>query len=966
MKRKICTLLIIFIFLLSCCVCTVTVSAKCNPILLDDTMEDLENWIATTNNAYNAAGVTNYVKPVVVDFRAAVELKAGPANYQKEVNKLLGNDNHAKIETGDTTWGDCEISTTLKVNPAKTDDAQDDYVKLFFKINGVYRCYSLIYKIADKTVSLGRDIRMSADDFYYQDQVAYLGDNFDCTKWNDFKVRMVDNRIQVWVNGGNPVIDFYDSQPIATGGVALSAATFSTGELHVYCDSFRVRGVTQEEPDTTMTNVFTSSEQIMSDSFDNGTSAWVAVNNASGNIAGYAVENTDENNYLKLDVKKTSATGQYALLAGDNKWDNYTFDFIAKSDKGAPGAVIRYIAPNVYYAVRFSTDNNGTVKLIKRNGNDEVTLASRENTGVDFTDWTPVRIRCRDDYIGIYSGYMSEELLVYKDTGSTTLAGKAGFEVTAGADTAYSVLYDEVCVHTNEQNVILADTIPAEVKYAEEYSVNPQFEIYVDVNGSDSGDGSKANPYNTIEKAKARVREMKDVSGDIAVNIAGGTYNLKESLKFDSDDNATDGKVIYRSYDGRAIISGGTQVKNWQETDEPNVWKAHIDDWENLNFEQFYVNEQPKLRAGMWLLEYSLEFYDDPSTTFSSSGVDGLYFDKEMFPKELSASPDAKLWAHTAWRSMALPVNRVYEDPTNSMRYIFEMQQPVFNEVYVLQQAADVRAPMYRMRLDGIRELLDEPGEWYYDKTKGDIYYYCEKGEDINSQTCFVPRIDSLVEIEGESLENKVNNIVFENLDFRYTNWSSVIEPGMANYQSAVNINFDPEMWEKYDVTKKSTYDSWFMEMLKHGIYLDKACNIRFERNTFKCFGAGAIWAENGTENIVITGNVFEDIASNGVTVGTYGATNYEAVMTFSPLLKYGGAYDDKPGESCPKYTYIQNNIFNEIGTVYNTCSAVNTLFVKNTYISNNEISNIGYHDMKAHSLKHGFLTSFDGMEVEF
>ena len=60
---------------------------------------------------------------------------------------------------------------------------------------------------------------------------------------------------------------------------------------------------------------------------------------------------------------------------------------------------------------------------------------------------------------------------------------------------------------------------------AEETEEKIQQEFYVSVTGSDSGDGSKENPFATVERARQAVDEVNDnMTGNIIVNIGAGDY----------------------------------------------------------------------------------------------------------------------------------------------------------------------------------------------------------------------------------------------------------------------------------------------------------------------------------------------------------------------------------------------------------------------------------------------------------
>ncbi len=92
-------------------------------------------------------------------------------------------------------------------------------------------------------------------------------------------------------------------------------------------------------------------------------------------------------------------------------------------------------------------------------------------------------------------------------------------------------------------------------------------DIYVSVNGSDeTGDGSKSNPYATVEKAQSVIRTMKAEgklpSGGLTVSIMAGEYRLSEGLVFTEEDSGNEYcPITYAAYgDGEVVFKGTVKL----------------------------------------------------------------------------------------------------------------------------------------------------------------------------------------------------------------------------------------------------------------------------------------------------------------------------------------------------------------------------------------------------------------------
>ena len=70
--------------------------------------------------------------------------------------------------------------------------------------------------------------------------------------------------------------------------------------------------------------------------------------------------------------------------------------------------------------------------------------------------------------------------------------------------------------------------------------------------------------------------------------------------------------------------------------------------------------------------------------------------------------------------------------------------------------------------MENIFEELDEPGEWFYNKQTGALYFYPEEGVYLSTAQTEVPQLKHLVELHGDS-QNPIKNINFEDIVFEHT-----------------------------------------------------------------------------------------------------------------------------------------------------------------------------------------------------
>lgn len=455
--------------------------------------------------------------------------------------------------------------------------------------------------------------------------------------------------------------------------------------------------------------------------------------------------------------------------------------------------------------------------------------------------------------------------------------------------------------------------------------------FYVSPNGNDSNPGTYEEPLQTIAAARSLVRDRNnDMDKDIEVYLREGTYIQTETLEFTEEDSGTNGHMVtYKAYgDEKVVISGGRKLENdWTLKDEAKgIYKMTVTDVpEEFDTRQLYVNGKRAIRAKGSL----------PDAVFG--GENGIYTSYMEFQNWKNLK-NVEFVFDGVWTLPRVLVESVRVDPDTANRLQIKMN-PYMWPLAINKGYTSVKSEPWW--IENAYELLDEPGEWYLDKT-GEIgdapntfYYIPRDGEDMKNVDVIVPMIEELMTIKGADIEKPVTNLQFEGISFQHAGW---LRP---NKMGGVSDGQDNNIREGSIGGDKSTGGN---------IYLNCTRKIIFNCCEFVRMGNAAVYLNQGNKDCLINGCHFYDISAQAVKIGDVDCN--DPLNFYLPRCP---KEDYEPGD--PRwYTtddwdwrYLQsnndvtNNVIHNIGVEYKSASAIGVAVVEESDISHNEIYDIPY-----------------------
>lgn len=431
--------------------------------------------------------------------------------------------------------------------------------------------------------------------------------------------------------------------------------------------------------------------------------------------------------------------------------------------------------------------------------------------------------------------------------------------------------------------------------------------IYVSKKGNDLAEGTKEKPFATLSRAKEEIATLSDsMTGDIIVNIEPGIYQLFETEEFNLSHGGKNGyNVIFRGTDKEKPpeFSGGTYLTDWTPYKD-GIYYADLDAEEVRNL---YVDGVAQKRARSEHGFKYLEDYNDEDD--SAYDLDGFYTSSVEMPDFAYPEELETVW-QLVWVSHRMPVDDIIEKDGRKVlipdRKYWKANQGSDNDTTL--NAGKI------YYLENAMELLDTPGEFYYDKRQKKIFYYPYSEVDLEKSEIVVPITEKLFKVSGTGKANKITNLVFDNIKFTGGAWNYVSDHGLYNIQAS---------WCTEQGTGKMMLPSAQFD-------IDMAENVKVLNCEFSSLGSNAIAMTNGVSNAVLRGNVFKDISGSALTVGH---------------IDHGDETITEDME-IPRNIKIENNVFRRIATEYIQCPAICMYYGNGVSIKHNDIYGTPYSGM--------------------
>ncbi|MEU8001917.1 RICIN domain-containing protein [Catellatospora sp. NPDC049111] len=451
--------------------------------------------------------------------------------------------------------------------------------------------------------------------------------------------------------------------------------------------------------------------------------------------------------------------------------------------------------------------------------------------------------------------------------------------------------------------------------------------LYVSPTGSGTA-CSTAQPC-SLTQAQSSVRGLAPtMSGDIVVQLAGGTYALSAPLTFTSADSGANGYTVFwqAATGAQPVISGGQRVTGWTQVDATqNIWRAAAS--AGFDTRQLYVNGRIATRARTQVNRGDFTMTTS-GMTFTNSALSYL--------NNVAAEDRIELESVNSFTDRYVPVQSISSNTIT-------MEQPAWNNNtfgYDTLSSPFRAGPMY---LVNAREFLDAAGEWYLDTSAGQLYYKPLSGENMATADVQLPRLESLLRVGG-TYAAPAHHLSFSGLQFSYTSW---LQPnssqGYADQQTGAYIYGTwsrPSNWlsscQSGCPQFEATRPHW--RQMPAAVQVSAANAIRFTGNRFTSLGQVGLGIGNdanahatgvglGAADIDVIGNTFEQIAAGAVIAGGVQAD----------------AHHPSDSRMVNRDIVYGNNSVHDVAIDYRSHVGLLITYAADSAMTNNEVYNLPY-----------------------
>ena len=384
--------------------------------------------------------------------------------------------------------------------------------------------------------------------------------------------------------------------------------------------------------------------------------------------------------------------------------------------------------------------------------------------------------------------------------------------------------------------------------------------LWVSPNGQDGAAGTQKAPFKTLEQARDAIRDRglaTNMKCDVTVNLEAGQYPVASTVQLDDRDSGTNGhQVIYRAVDGpgTATLVGAEEVTGWQPYKD-GIYRTKVDP-----SKPFYTLFEDGKRSTL-----------ARTPNRNSDDEWAPYFTSRLGEPEKEAVHQWLYWQDGDW-------DPAWDD-TPTSNPLKDAQVTVwsggswswFTDIVPLG-GADYRKGFATLNywtryalmnsrggsryfIENALPFLDQAGEWYVDRTAGELYY--KPRGDISQVRIMKPTVTKVLDIKGASPDRRVHDVTFDGLGIQYSDFVSWYRNGWISAGDSGEQHEYPE----YDRQIEMPRDRFGT------VTLENTSHITFSALKLSDTGYHGVYALFANDHLTVEDSLLQNIGADGIKV---------------------------------------------------------------------------------------------------
>ncbi len=318
-----------------------------------------------------------------------------------------------------------------------------------------------------------------------------------------------------------------------------------------------------------------------------------------------------------------------------------------------------------------------------------------------------------------------------------------------------------------------------------------QVPLHVSTEGDDGWSGQRDTPNDnrtdgplaSLQRAVSLSRQAAAARTPRRIVIHEGRYFHDQSLDLGPADS---GLEIAAAENAKVIIYGGRPIRGWHRVGD-NLWSADVPEVRDgrWDFRLLVVNERlcPRARLPKTGTFTHKSVFDVPWMSTTGGGWKRKPSQEELTtltyrPEDLGAWLDA--------RNAEVTVYHMWDESVVGVSEIDALNQTLKFSTPCGHPPGAFGVQTYVVW--NVREGLTEPGQWYLDRSAGQVVYWPLPGEDLDTARVLAPTVPSILRIQGRA-DQPVRDVTIRGLVLSVTNTPLVAGGfGAGNFPGAVEL----------------------------------------------------------------------------------------------------------------------------------------------------------------------------------